>query len=64
VAADESRVDFVSLTPVFQRAALEGKMVYYALDAHWNAQGREIAARFIADTLKNRYLETSSERKR
>jgi hypothetical protein len=64
VAADESRVDFVSLTPVFQRAALEGKMVYYALDAHWNVQGREIAARFIADTLKNRYLETSSERKR
>jgi hypothetical protein len=64
VVADESRVDLVSLTPVFQRAAAEGKMVYYALDAHWNAEGREIAARFIADTLKNRYLEAPSQRKR
>ena len=63
VLADGSRVDLISLTPVFQRAASEGKMVYYALDAHWNAEGREIAARFVADVLKKRYPADSSKRK-
>ena len=62
VLADESRVGLVSLTPVFQRAAAEGKMVYYALDSHWNTEGREIAAQFIADTLKKRFVEISSKR--
>jgi hypothetical protein len=59
IIAGESRVDFISLTPVFHRAAAEGKMIYYSLDAHWNAEGREIAAQFMADTLKKRYPTTS-----
>jgi acetyltransferase AlgX (SGNH hydrolase-like protein) len=54
--ATESHVDLISLTPEFQRAAAEGKMIYYALDAHWNAEGREIAARFVADALHYKYL--------
>jgi hypothetical protein len=61
VVADEGGVDLISLTPVFERAAAEGKMVYYALDAHWNAEGREIAARFVADVLKKRSLVPSSK---
>lgn len=61
IVADESGLDFISFTPVFERAAAEGKMVYYALDAHWNAEGREIAARFVADVLKKRSLVPSSK---
>jgi hypothetical protein len=61
VVADESGVELISLTSVFEHAAEEGKMVYYALDAHWNAEGREIAARFVADVLKNRFLVPSSK---
>jgi len=52
IVADETGIDFISFTPVFERAAAEGIMVYYALDAHWNAEGREIAARHIANLLK------------
>jgi hypothetical protein len=44
VLAKESRVDLITLTPVYNRAAAEGKMLYYSLDTHWNAEGREIAA--------------------
>jgi hypothetical protein len=36
-------------------------LVYYALDAHWNAEGREIAARFVADVLKKRSLVRGSK---
>jgi hypothetical protein len=53
--AERSRVDFISLTPEFERAASRGKMIYYALDAHWNTEGREIAARFVGEFLKNNY---------
>lgn len=56
IVADESRLEVVSFTPLFQRAAAEGNMLYYALDAHWNAVGREIAARFIAEALIERNL--------
>jgi hypothetical protein len=61
VLANESRVDFITLTPVFNQAAAEGKMLYYALDTHWNAEGREIAARFFAAALKKRYSEVSAQ---
>jgi hypothetical protein len=60
--AGESGVDLISLTPVFDRAAEEGKMIYYPLDAHWDGQGREIAARFIADMLRKRFPVSSSKR--
>lgn len=54
--ASEAGLAVISLTPVFKRAAAEGHMLYYALDAHWNARGREIAARFIAEALIQRNL--------
>jgi hypothetical protein len=59
--AGESGVDLISLTPVFDRAAEESKMIYYPLDAHWDAQGREIAARFIAEMLRKRFPVPSSK---
>jgi hypothetical protein len=52
----QAGIDFLSLTPVFRSAAEAGAMVYYALDAHWNEQGRELAARFMARMLKEHYL--------
>ena len=52
----ETGVDFLSLTAVFRRAAGEGRMLYYPLDAHWNSEGRELAARFVAQTVRSRYL--------
>lgn len=55
LVARQSGLDLISLTPVFERAATEGKMVYYALDSHWNAEGREIAAQFVADVVKKRF---------
>jgi hypothetical protein len=55
-------VDFFSLTPVFGGAAAQGKMVYYPLDAHWNAEGREIAASFMAQTLQSKYLDGARKR--
>jgi hypothetical protein len=52
------------LTPVFGRAAEEGKLVYYTLDEHWNAEGREIAARFLAQTLRAKYLDGALKKAR
>jgi SGNH hydrolase-like domain, acetyltransferase AlgX len=49
-------IDFLSLTPEFSRAAERGKMLYYALDDHWNADGREVAAEFLARALRDKYL--------
>jgi len=45
-------VRFISLTPVFERAAREGKFLYYPLDTHWNSEAREIAASLIARDLR------------
>jgi hypothetical protein len=58
LTVEQAGLKFVSLSPVFAKAAAEGRMLYYPLDAHWNAEGREIAAQFIADTLKQGYLPT------
>jgi SGNH hydrolase-like domain, acetyltransferase AlgX len=52
----EAEIDFVSLTPAFERAAEEGKLLYYPLDAHWNSEGSEIAARCVAQMFQSKYL--------
>ena len=62
---EEAGLGFFSLSPLFKRAAAEGKMLYYPLDAHWNAEGRELAAQFLAGILKSRYapaIETESRK--
>jgi hypothetical protein len=50
----DADMDFLSLTPVFRKAAEEGEMLYYAFDAHWNAEGRELAARLVAHALQSK----------
>jgi hypothetical protein len=41
-------ISFLDLTPVLEQAAVSGRAVYFADDAHWNAAGHEIAARELA----------------
>jgi hypothetical protein len=47
-------VEMVSLLPAYEEAARQGKMVYYAMDMHWNAEGRKIAAAFTAEAIRQR----------
>ena len=54
--AQETGIELISLTQAFEAAAAEGELVYYAVDPHWNARGREIAARFVAGVLKKKSL--------
>jgi hypothetical protein len=58
LTVEQAGLKFVSLSPVFAKAAAEGRMLYYPLDAHWNVEGREVAAQFVADILKQGYLAT------
>jgi hypothetical protein len=57
--AQEFKIDVMSLTPRFQLATKKNKLIYYSLDSHWNSEGREIAAEFVADMLKSQYLNRS-----
>ena len=50
--ANEIGIKLASLTPVFEAAAREGKLLYYPFDTHWNSIAREIASDFMASMLK------------
>lgn len=50
--ARDLEIELISLTAVFDAAAKKGAMLYHPLDTHWNSQGAEIAAAFIAEQLK------------
>jgi len=58
--AKELDVDLISLTPILEEAASRGKLLYYPLDPHWNVEGTELAASYVAQNLKSRYLSASS----
>jgi PAS domain S-box len=62
--ANELNIDLISLTPVLEEAARDGKLLYYPLDPHWNAEGTELAASFVAESLKSKYLLGSGARNR
>ena len=47
----QTGVPFISLVPVFERQAAAGRLLYYPMDSHWNSEGREVAAQFVADIL-------------
>ena len=49
--ANELHIQPIDLTPVFGRAAQEGKLLYYPFDTHWNRAGREVAAEAVAKAL-------------
>jgi hypothetical protein len=53
--SQELGLELINLSPVYEAAAQEGKMLYYALDSHWNAEGREVAATFVAEMLKDKF---------
>ena len=53
---EDTGLPFLSLAPLFESAAARGRMLYYPLDAHWNAEGREVAAQYLARIVKQRYL--------
>jgi PAS domain S-box-containing protein len=57
--AKELDLDLISLTPTLEEAASRGKMLYYPLDPHWNPEGTELAASYVADVLKSRYISAS-----
>ena len=50
--SNELHIKLASLTPVFEAAARDGKLLYYPFDTHWNSTGREIASTFMASILK------------
>ena len=47
-------IELINLSVVFESAAKNGKMLYYPLTTHWNSEGMEVAAAFVADALKSR----------
>jgi len=47
----ELHLRLASLTPVFEAAARDGKLLYYPFDTHWNSTGRQIASTFIASSI-------------
>lgn len=51
-AARKNGISWISLTPAFEKAAADGKFVYYETDTHWDTEGRKIAAREVSDFLK------------
>jgi len=54
ILCQEVGVELISLSPSFERAASEGKLVFYPFDTHWNSEGRQIAASVLAETLRSR----------
>jgi hypothetical protein len=52
---EDLTIEMISLTPVFEDGAKQGKLLYYNLDPHWNSEGREIAATLVANYLRARH---------
>jgi PAS domain S-box-containing protein len=59
--AQDLDLDLISLSPVLEEAASRGKMLYYSLDPHWNPEGTELAANYVADILKSRNISASAQ---
>lgn len=50
----EIGLGLISLSPAFERAAGQGKFLYYPFDTHWNSEGRQFAASVVAERLSSR----------
>lgn len=46
------KIPSVNLLPAFQCAASHGRLLYYQFDNHWNREGREAAAKFVAASIR------------
>jgi hypothetical protein len=51
VLADQLKIPLIDLTPAYRAAAQEGRMLYESFNVHWNAEGRELAAKLVAEKL-------------
>ena len=49
----ELAIKCIDLSPVFELAAKDGKMLYNALNTHWNSEAVELAATYVADVLNS-----------
>jgi hypothetical protein len=49
--AGELDLRLIDLTPPFEGLAAQGRLLYHPFDTHWNREGRQAAAEFIAETL-------------
>lgn len=50
--AQATGLDFIDLVPPFEAKAKQGELLYHRFDAHWNSQGRQVAAEWVAQRLK------------
>jgi hypothetical protein len=50
--ANEVDVEALDLLPVFKSEAARGRLLYYTFDSHWTADGRAVAASFVAQHLR------------
>jgi hypothetical protein len=48
---EELDLRLIDLAPAFDRAAAEGKLLYYPFDTHWNSEGRQVAAEVVAKAI-------------
>jgi hypothetical protein len=53
-------LEFVSLSPILERGAKEGRLLYFPLDPHWNSEGTELVAAYVADYFKTMYLSSAN----
>ncbi|MCJ7823278.1 MAG: hypothetical protein MUP44_00105 [Anaerolineales bacterium] len=49
----EHGIYYVNLLPPFQEKAVDGEMLYFPADGHWNAAGHDFAASIISDYLNS-----------
>jgi hypothetical protein len=49
------QLELINLTPPFQSAAQNGKVLYHSLSTHWNSEGMEVAAEAVATRLKSKF---------
>jgi hypothetical protein len=54
VAAISSAIGFLDLTPVLKAEAARGRLVYFADDTHWSAEGHQAAGRAVAAHVSRR----------
>jgi hypothetical protein len=52
-AAIATGLRFVDLSPAFDAAAVNGELLYYTYDTHWNQAGHDLAGEVLADFLQD-----------
>jgi hypothetical protein len=53
-SCEEANIPLIDPTAALQSEVESGRNMYFPDDAHWNADGQELAAETVADFLKTR----------